>query len=92
MKSEKGKGKLKGLIRHIWSKIHHIKKRNLGIFALGALRLVTVFKPDLLSMDQAEAIRLGIDIILFGGTAHSLTRTDKAKQIGNKITSLSKIK
>ena len=92
MKNEKEKEKPKGLIQSIWNRINSIKKRNIGIFALGALRLMTAFKPELLSVDQIEATRFAIDIVLFGGTAHSLSRTGKAKQIGNKIASLSKSK
>ena len=92
MKEKKEKGKLKGLIRNAWSKVRKVKKRNLGIFVIAALRIVTAFKPDLISSDQSDVIRWGIDFLLFGGTAHSLTRTDKAKEIGNKIVNIGKNK
>jgi len=77
----------KGFLKKVWNKLKtiQVKKRNLGILAIVALRIVTTAKPELIPESLEESIRWGIDGLLFGGAAHSVSKTDTAKGIGKLI-------
>ena len=52
-----------------------IKKRNIAIAILAMLKLILLFFPDTLTIEQYEGVRDILDWALFGGAAHSIGRT-----------------
>ena len=62
------------------------KKRNLGIIAGFILKGMTIFAPNVLSLDAVQFIDNGIDIFLVGGIMdHARRKTDTGKKIDTGI-------
>ena len=52
-----------------------IKKRNIAIAILAMLKLILLFFPDTLTLEQYEGVRDILDWALFGGAVHSIGRS-----------------